>query len=260
MKQFAALARVSSREQEREGFSLEVQEDALKQYAARAGGKVAKLFRVAETASKRDQRVSFRQLLDYVRKNASTLSGVLFYKVDRAARNLFDYVELEKLEQETGVPVIYTTQPTENTPAGKLQRRILANMATYYTEQQALDVHEGMDRRVKSGLFCSKAPFGYLNVRADGRSVVETHAVNAETVRRIFDLYAHRGATLRGVCETMKKEGRKWSNAKPDFTPSTVYNILRDRAYIGEVRYRGSWLQGTHESLVPVSTFKRVEA
>ena len=30
MKQFVALARVSSREQEREGFSLEVQEDALK--------------------------------------------------------------------------------------------------------------------------------------------------------------------------------------------------------------------------------------
>jgi hypothetical protein len=29
MKQFAALARVSSREQEREGFSLEIQEDAL---------------------------------------------------------------------------------------------------------------------------------------------------------------------------------------------------------------------------------------
>ncbi len=30
MKQFVALARVSSREQEREGFSLDVQEDALR--------------------------------------------------------------------------------------------------------------------------------------------------------------------------------------------------------------------------------------
>ena len=33
MKQFVALARVSSREQEREGFSLDVQEDALRAYA-----------------------------------------------------------------------------------------------------------------------------------------------------------------------------------------------------------------------------------
>lgn len=259
MKQFIALARVSSREQEREGFSLEVQEDALRQYAGRAGGTIVKLFRVAETASKHDERASFKSLLEYVRKNASTLSGVLFYKVDRAARNLFDYVELEKLEQETGVPVIYTTQPTENTPAGKLQRRILANMATYYTEQQALDVREGMERRVKSGLFCGKAPFGYRNVRIDGRSIVEAHPVNSETVRRIFDLYAYQGATLKSVCETLKREGRKWSDRKPDFSPSTVHDILRDRAYVGEVLYHNAWLSGSHSPLIPLSVFSRVQ-
>lgn len=33
--QYLALARVSSREQEREGFSLDVQEDALRRYAER---------------------------------------------------------------------------------------------------------------------------------------------------------------------------------------------------------------------------------
>ena len=59
MKQFVALARVSSREQEREGFSLEVQEDALKRYAAQHGGEIIRLFKIAETASKRDERKSF---------------------------------------------------------------------------------------------------------------------------------------------------------------------------------------------------------
>ena len=39
MKQFVALARVSSREQEREGFSLEIQEDALRRYATQAAAK-----------------------------------------------------------------------------------------------------------------------------------------------------------------------------------------------------------------------------
>ena len=42
MKQFVALARVSSREQEREGFSLEVQEQALRRYATQAGGEIDK--------------------------------------------------------------------------------------------------------------------------------------------------------------------------------------------------------------------------
>jgi len=54
MKQFVALARVSSREQEREGFSLEVQEEALKRYALQEGGEIIRLFKIAETASKHD--------------------------------------------------------------------------------------------------------------------------------------------------------------------------------------------------------------
>ena len=56
MKRFVALARVSSREQEREGFSLEVQEEALKRYATQAGGEIVKFFKIAETASKGEQR------------------------------------------------------------------------------------------------------------------------------------------------------------------------------------------------------------
>ena len=80
-------------------------------------------------------------------------TGLLFYKVDRAARNLFDYVELERLESECGVQFISVSQPTENTPAGRMQRRMLASMASFYTEQQSLDVKEGLERRVESGLF-----------------------------------------------------------------------------------------------------------
>lgn len=147
-KQYLALARVSSREQEREGFSLEVQEEALARHAAAKGGEIAKLFRIAETATKPDERRAFRELLAYAKKNAERLSGLLFFKVDRAARNLFDYVELERLEAEYGLTVEYITQPTENTPAGRMMRRTLANMASFYTEQQSLDVRDGLSRRV----------------------------------------------------------------------------------------------------------------
>src|SRR5262245_34167630 len=48
VKRYVALARVSSREQEREGFSLEVQESALKNFAERSGGEIAKFYRLAE--------------------------------------------------------------------------------------------------------------------------------------------------------------------------------------------------------------------
>jgi DNA invertase Pin-like site-specific DNA recombinase len=88
------------------------------------------------TASKVDERKTFKELLAFAKANAHRLDGLLFYKVDRAARNLFDYVELERLESECGIRFISVSQPTENTPAGRMRRRMLASMASFYTEQQ----------------------------------------------------------------------------------------------------------------------------
>ncbi len=125
MKRYVALARVSSREQEREGFSLDVQQDALTRWAELHHGTIVKLFKIAETASKRDERRTFKEMIAYAKKHAIELDGLLFYKVDRAARNLFDYVELERLESEYNVPFISISQQTENTPAGRMMRRTL---------------------------------------------------------------------------------------------------------------------------------------
>ena len=71
---FIALARVSSREQEREGFSLEVQTEGLERYAERMGGQIIKLFRIAETASKKDERKTFKELIAYAKKNPGKIS------------------------------------------------------------------------------------------------------------------------------------------------------------------------------------------
>ena len=70
MKRFLALARVSSREQEREGFSLDVQEEALRKYAERQDGTIVKFFRIAETASKNDERETFKILMAYAKEHA----------------------------------------------------------------------------------------------------------------------------------------------------------------------------------------------
>lgn len=260
MKKFVALARVSSREQEREGFSLDVQEDALKRYAERQGGEIVKFFRIAESASKQDERKTFKELLAYAKEHAGKLDGLLFYKVDRAARNLFDYVELERIESEHGVPFISVSQPTENTPAGRMQRRILANMASYFTEQQSLDVREGMARRVQSGLFVQTAPFGYRNYRKEGRGLVEVHPENSPKVARIFQLYAYHNHTLDSLLQALADEGITYCPSQPRFTRSKLYAILRDRCYIGEVRYQGQWFPGTHAPLVDRETWDRVQA
>ena len=259
-KHYVALARVSSREQEREGFSLDVQEEAIRRYVNRENGELVRFFRIAETASKREQRKSFKELLAYAKAHARELTAVLFYKVDRAARNIFDYVELERLEADHGLQVVYVAQPTENTPAGRMQRRILANMASFYTEQQSVDVREGHQRRVESGLFVGVAPYGYRNMRENGRGLIEVDPDRAAKVRRIFHLYAYHNNTLDTLRKTLVAEGVTYRTSQPQFCRSKLHNILRDRAYIGEVFYRGQWHPGKHEPLVERETWDRVQA
>ena len=260
MKKFVALARVSSREQEREGFSLVVQEDALKRYATLADGEIVRFYRIAETASKTDERKAFKELIAFAKKHAEELDGLLFYKVDRAARNIFDYVELERLESEYGVPFISVSQPTDNNPAGRMMRRTLANMASFYTEQQSVDVSEGLVRRVQEGWFVGKAPYGYLNVRKDGRCVTEVEPVAAEKVRRVFHLYAFEPLTLDALRVRLHGEGMEYRSDTTHFTRSKLYAILNDRSYIGEIPFKGQWYPGKQTPLVDRAVWDRVQA
>ncbi|WP_145027470.1 recombinase family protein [Caulifigura coniformis] len=259
MKRFVSLARVSSREQEREGFSLDIQVEALERYAEQHHGQIVRMFKIAETASKSDERKTFRELIAYAKKHCSELDGLLVYKVDRAARNLFDFVEIERLESEYDVPFICVTQPTESNPAGRMMRRTLANMASFYTEQQSVDVREGLARRVREGWFVCKAPYGYRNVRREGRGIVEIDPIPADNVRRIFHLYAYENLTLDGVVAAINGEGRAFRGSSPTFPRSSIHTILSDRAYIGELEFRGQWLPGKHEPLIDRSTWNRVQ-
>ena len=259
MKRFVALARVSSREQEREGFSLEIQEDALKKYAENNGGTIVKLFKVAETASKRDERKTFKEMIAYVKKHSLEIDALLFYKVDRAARNLFDYVELERLESEYHVPFISISQQTENNPAGRMMRRTLANMASFFTEQMAVDISQGINRRVQEGLFPGKAPYGFQHIRVNGRRLIETNPTEATNVRRMFQLYAYGNCTLEGVVNQFKKDGVIYRESKPNWSRTSVHNMLNDRAYIGEIRYKENWYPGKHEVLIDRVTWDRVQ-
>ena len=52
-------------------------------------------------------------------------------------------------------------------------------------------VREGLSRRVQEGWFVGLAPYGYRNVRKDGRGVIEIDPEAAANVNRIFHLYAY---------------------------------------------------------------------
>ncbi len=257
-KKYMAWARVSSREQKDEGFSLDVQLDAFEDFARREKAVLQKTFEVAETGTKTEERNQFREMIAYAKKHAHELDGILFYKIDRAARNLKDFMLLEEIEAQYGLPFIAITQPVQNTPTGRMVRRTLATVAAFQTGQQSLDVRDGIARRVAEGWFPSTPPFGYRNRRIDKRSYVETHPQNGNKVRRIFDLRANQNYTITEIVEKLFEDGLFYSESKPKFSESKIGSMLHDKSYLGFIYFRGAWYPGQHEPLVDQLTWDQV--
>jgi len=257
-KRYIGLARVSSREQEREGFSLDVQVDAFHAYAKRHGGVMEKVFRIAETASKNEQRKIFREAITYAKVHAAEYAGMLFYKIDRAARNLKDLVMLEEIEKDYGLPFISVTQPVDNTPTGRMVRRTLATIGAFQTEQQSLDIREGIAKRVALGWFPNRCPYGYRNIRINGRAIAEIHPENGLKVRRAFDLRAYEQLIVEELVHRLYDEGLFYTPSKPRFSVTKMHAILGDMSYLGFVKYKGGWHPGLHDPLVDQTTWDLV--
>ena len=89
--------RVSSKEQEKEGFSIPAQFKLLDQYAKSQGLKVVREFVDVETA-KKPGRAGFDEMIKFLKR--SSVRVLLVEKTDRLYRNLKDYVTVDELDLE----------------------------------------------------------------------------------------------------------------------------------------------------------------
>jgi DNA invertase Pin-like site-specific DNA recombinase len=117
----------------RKGRSRDVQEAAMRRYAERHNGTIVRLWRTSGAADCFDHRVARELLLAYVKENAANLNGILFYRLDRAARTLSELKELVRLEVEHGVRLIFVAEPYENKPAARLERRFLTGLLDVFS-------------------------------------------------------------------------------------------------------------------------------
>src|ERR1039458_4567081 len=93
-------ARVSSKDQEKEGYSIPAQQRLLREYALQHGTIVAEEFVDVETA-KRSGRTAFTAMLEYLKRHHATCRTILVEKTDRLDRNLKDSRTLDGLDRKT---------------------------------------------------------------------------------------------------------------------------------------------------------------
>ena len=95
-------ARVSSKEQEKEGYSIPAQLKLLKDYAAAEGFTVAHEYIDVETA-KQTGRAAFGEMVAWLRAHPD-VRVILVEKTDRLYRNLKDWVTIDELDAEIHFP------------------------------------------------------------------------------------------------------------------------------------------------------------
>jgi site-specific DNA recombinase len=152
--------RVSSKEQV-DGASLESQEIACREYAARNSATVVKVFIERGESAKFADRTQLLEMLAFCGNQANAIDCLLVWKVDRLARNVGDHFNIKANLLKQNIRAVSVTEPIDAKPEGKLLETILAGFAQFDNDLRAARTVQGMRRKLQEGLFPWKAPIGY---------------------------------------------------------------------------------------------------
>ena len=240
-------ARVSSKEQEKEGFSIPAQLKLLKEYAAAQGFVVAQEYVDVETA-KQTGRAAFGEMVAYLKAHPA-VRVMLVEKTDRLYRNLKDWVTIDELDAEIHLPKEGVVLSRESRSSEKFMHGIKVLMAKNYIDNLSEEARKGMQEKAEQGIWPTKTPLGYRNVAGpDGKKIIDADPAVAPLIARLFETYATGNLSLKEAA----REARAWGLAYPrtgaPVPVSTVHTILRNRLYSGDFDWNGRRFTGRHDA------------
>src|ERR1700685_3154648 len=199
MKHAVIYARVSSKDQEREGYSIPAQLKLLREYARTHEFEIVREFLDVETA-KIAGRKQFGEMVRFLRENSACRTAIV-EKTDRLYRNFRDCVTLEDLDIEIHLPKEGQVISKDSKSQAKLVHGIQLVIARNYIENLRDEGRKGMREKAEQGIYPSRPPLGYRNNKLE-RSI-EVDAANAPVARRMFELYASGKCSLDLVWKTL---------------------------------------------------------
>ncbi|RKJ37848.1 recombinase family protein, partial [Butyricicoccus sp. 1XD8-22] len=143
------------------------------------------------------------------------------------------------------------------TPFGMAMIGILAVFAELERATITERMQGGIRKRIEAGyrlLGGNYMPTGYKKgVDEEGNSILLIDELEAEKVRRIYDLYeqTHSISKIQKVLKDEGFSGRRFT---------TIKQILRNNLYIGKVKYKDEVFEGIHEPIITEEQFNRVQA
>jgi site-specific DNA recombinase len=252
---YVAYARVSSKEQDEEGYSVPAQLRAIRDYAAKHGIEVAREFVEAETAKVSGRR-AFGDMLKFVRDQG--VAGILVEKTDRLYRNFSDFVKVDEL----GVDLHFVKEgqviKQDSHSSEKLMHSIKVCLAKNYIDNLSEEIRKGMREKALQGIYPTHAPLGYVNVPDGHRKKIVPDPVRAPLVARLFEVFALGRMSISEATKYAYEIGLRTKKGNK-LHKSSVATMLRCEVYVGKLRWNGETLGAIHEPLVGADAFYRVQ-
>jgi len=209
-------------------------------------------------------RPALQQLLADIR--ARRVNIVVVYKVDRLTRSLADFAKLVELFDAHDVSFVSVTQQFNTTTSmGRLTLNVLLSFAQFEREVTAERIRDKIAASKRKGLWVGgMVPLGY-KLHEGKLLIVEKEA---EQVRTIFRRYLELGSVNRLVIDlgerNFRTKIRKLSTGATRggmaFTQGPLFYMLRNRFYIGEVRYKNEIFPGPQPPLLDRELFEAVQS
>lgn len=247
--------RVSSKEQEREGFSIPAQRKLLMEYATRNKLSVIREFSDVETA-KAAGRVQFRKMVEYLTADRSTRI-VLVEKTDRLTRNFRDYVVLEDLDLEIHLVKEGEVLSRDSKSHAKFIHGIKVLMAKNYIDNLSEEVKKGLNEKAEQGEWPTKAPLGYLNNRESHK--IEIDPERAPIIAELFEMYASGEHSVSSLHNYARRAGLTYRGSQRHCSRSNIERILKNPIYAGEFKWRGKTHGGKHIPIITRPLFDEVQ-
>jgi site-specific DNA recombinase len=208
-------------------------------------------------------RPDLQRLLDDIR--ARKLDVIVVYKVDRLTRSLADFAKLVELFDAHGVSFVSVTQQFNTTTSmGRLTLNVLLSFAQFEREVTSERIRDKIAASKRKGLWVGGTlPLGY-HMKDDKIAVIEDEA---ERVRQIYRRYPELGGVNALVRDLRERNIRTKSRLLATgttrggilFGRGSLFYLLRNRFYIGEVKYKDEILPGEQPAIMDRALFDAVQ-
>lgn len=254
------FCRVSSREQEETGYSLEAQEKSLKNYAQDKFNLV-KIYKISESASGKQVRKIFNEMLSYVKRKRINI--IICEKIDRLTRNLKDASTISDWIAKDPKREVHFVKESfvvnQNTRAHEnLVWDMKVAIARFYTNNLSEEVKKGHREKIEQGHLPLKPRFGYKTKEENGHKI---HVINEEVAPylcNMFEWYATSNYSLERLERDLYKAGLRSQSGKKLAT-SMIHRYLSDPYYYGAIKWKGKLYPGKHEPLISKDLFDKVQ-